>query len=241
MVSDTTTTWVDHDDGADAGRRAYDDTRLVADDTASRGVIDGDDPTGDLGVDDRAHMFLAEVTSSAIALDDTVREWTHRDFLSRVELLEFAVALTDTVDLLTAVLRHVRAHANGLLADGEELRLPGGWTAKPGRPSSTWRWDAERLRDVVHEAVRARALDYHAACRSAELDPDVEAQELATEIATVMFDCLTNSPSSGWKTGGLKTLGISPDRFREKTDAGPAMVVLKRPSLADRIRDGEAS
>lgn len=54
MVTDTTTTWVDHDDGADAGRRAYDDARLVADDIASRGVIDGDDPTGDLGVDDRA-------------------------------------------------------------------------------------------------------------------------------------------------------------------------------------------
>lgn len=227
------------DDGVDAAREAYEDARLHAETLTVEPVERDDLANDDLGADDRAHMLLADITSAGIALDDTVREWTHRDFVDRIELCEFAVALTETVDILTTVLRHVRAHANGLLADGEELRLPGGWTAKPGRPSATWKWDAEQLRDVVHRAVRARAAEYHAACRDAGLDPDVEAVELATEIATAMFDVLSNSKSGGWKTGGLKTLGISPDRYREKTDVSPAMVTLKAASLAERFREGE--
>lgn len=236
MVTETDTHVTD--DAVDDAREAYEDARLhaLADPTTAdigdAAELDDDD----LDVVDRAHMLLADTTSAAIALNDTVREWTNAAFVDRIELLEFTVALSETADILTTVLRHVKAHANGLLADGEELRLPGGWSAKCGRPSTSWRWDAERLRGTVAAALRAHIAEYVRTARGAGLDDTAIAEGSADEAAEILFDILSSSPSAGWKTGGLKKLGISPDRFREKTDSSPARAVLTRPSFAEAFR-----
>lgn len=194
------------------------------------------DPPTDTAEDCRnaVEAIAAAAADLAIALN----HWVAEPIVDRIDLAELAVRLREELDALDQTWRAARGALQGLLADGDELRLRSGWTVTPGRPSTSWRWDADDLRRVVATAAERRAHDIDLALAD-RIDPAEKVRLIAGEIVGVMFDVLSNSQSSGWKSGGLKQLGITPSRYREKTDATPALAVLHRPTLQERIASGE--